>query len=78
MMVEVLDAKTRISDLLFIATHLIDVLEQENAALAHNRVDAVRNLLDQKTKLSRAYEIRVLGLIKSPDDLDDVEPAEIE
>lgn len=78
MMVEVLDAQTRINDLLFIAGHLIDVLEKENAALAHNRVEVVRDLLEQKTKLSRAYEIRVLGLVRSPDDLDGVERAELE
>lgn len=74
-MVEVLDPKTRVDDLLFIASHLIDILEQENTALAHNRVDVVNELVEQKVKLSRAYEIRVMGLEHSGQDFAGVEPA---
>jgi len=77
-MVEVLDPKTRVDDLLFIASHLIDILEQENTALAHNRVDVVNELVDQKVKLSRAYEIRVMGLEHSSQDFAGVEPALIQ
>lgn len=77
-MVEVLDPKTRVDDLLFIASHLIDILEQENTALAHNRVDVVNELVEQKVKLSRAYEIRVMGLEHSGQDFAGVEPALIQ
>ena len=72
-MAEVLDPQTRMDDLLFIAGHLIDVLEQENDALERNRYDQLRELVDQKTRLSRAYEIRVLGLAKTPDALEGVD-----
>lgn len=74
-MVEVLDAKTRVDELLFIANHLIEILEQENTALAHSRLDVVSELVDQKVKLSRAYEIRALGLQHSGQKFDDVDPA---
>lgn len=77
-MAEVLDSQTRVDDLLFIAGHLIDVLEQENVALTHNRMDLMHGLVEQKVKLSRAYEIRVLGLAKVPDSLSGVEPALVE
>lgn len=77
-MAEVLDSQTRIDDLLFITSHLIDILEQENTALAHNRIDLVHSLVDQKTSLSRAYEIRVLGLTKSMDGFDGIDPALLE
>lgn len=77
-MAEALDSQTRIDDLLFITNHLIEILEQENVALAHNRIDLVRSLVDQKTSLSRAYEIRVLGLTKSMDGFDGIDPALLE
>lgn len=77
-MVEVLDPQTRVDDLLFIASHLIDILEQENTALAHNRVDVVNELVDQKVKLSRAYEIRVMGMEHSGQDFAGVDPALIQ
>jgi len=77
-MAEVLDAQTHIDDLLFIAGHLIDILEQENTALTHNRTDLIRDLVDQKTRLSRAYEIRVLGLTRLPEGLDAIDPVLIE
>ena len=57
-----MDAGKRIDDLLFITNGLADLLEQENAALHSNRLDIVRSLLERKTTLSRAYEIRVFGM----------------
>ncbi|HEY9078894.1 hypothetical protein [Magnetovibrio sp.] len=57
-----MDAGKRIDDLLFITNGLADLLEQENAALRSNRLDVVQNLLERKTTLSRAYEIRVFGM----------------
>lgn len=77
-MAEVLDPQTRIDDLLFIASRLIEILEQENVALAHNHLDVIHELVDQKVKLSRAYEIRVLGLKKSPNSLTGVDKTQIE
>jgi len=77
-MAETLDAKTRVDDLLFIAAHLIDILEQENTALTHNKIDVVGDLLEQKIKLSRAYEIRVIGMEQSGQTLAGIEPALIE
>lgn len=74
-MAEVLDEKTRIEDLIFIAGHLIEILEQENTALAHNRLEVVDELLDQKIRLSRAYEIRGIGLRNSDCNFNDVDPA---
>ena len=54
-MAEVLDPKSRVDDLLFIAGHLIDLLETENIALKASKLDVVESLIEQKTKLSRAY-----------------------
>ena len=77
-MAEVLDSKSRVDDLLFIAGHLIDLLETENIALKASKLDVVESLIEQKTKLSRAYEMRVLGMQKSEQDFSDVEPVLIE
>jgi len=57
-----MDAGKRIEDLLFITNNLADLLEEENTALANNRLDIVQGLLERKTALSRAYEIRVFGM----------------
>jgi len=57
-----MDAGKRIDDLLFITNGLADLLEQENAALQSSRLDIVQSLLERKTTLSRAYEIRVFGM----------------
>jgi len=57
-----MDAGKRIEDMLFITNSLADLLEQENAALQSNRLDLVQSLLERKTTLSRAYEIRIFGM----------------
>ncbi|OEJ68729.1 hypothetical protein [Magnetovibrio blakemorei] len=62
-----MDASKRIEDLLFIASKLADLLEEENAALQNNRFDVVQKLLESKTALSRAYEIRVFGMKNEED-----------
>jgi len=77
-MAEVLDPKSRVDDLLFIAGHLIHLLEQENIALKASKLDQVAAMLEQKIKLSRAYEMRVLGMQKSEQNFSDVEPALVE
>jgi|GEM_PF-868756 len=73
-MAEVLEAKERIDDLLFIAQNLIKILEQENKALTEGRNNVVQDLLEQKIKLSRAYEIRVLGMDQPDQDYSEVDP----
>ena len=77
-MAEVLDSKSRVDDLLFIAGHLIDLLETENVALKASKLEVVESLIEQKTKLSRAYEMRVLGMQKSEQDFSDIEPVLLE
>jgi len=59
-MAEVLDEKTRVEDLLFIAGHLIKLLEQENAALSHNRIDKVKELLEQKSSSATHMKFALL------------------
>lgn len=62
-----MDAAKRIEDLLFITTNLEELLEAENAALKTNHLEVVHSLLERKTALSRAYEIRVFGLKQEHD-----------
>ncbi|MFC1674116.1 hypothetical protein ACFL12_08310 [Pseudomonadota bacterium] len=69
---------TRVDELLFITSHLIEILERENAALALGQHASVADLIEQKTKLSRAYEIRVLGMAQADEDYTEVEPALLE
>ena len=73
-----MDAATRIDDLMFITSHLIEILERENAALELNHMDVVAELVEEKTKLSRAYEIRILGMEHAEEDYSEVDPALIE
>ena len=54
----------KINDLIFIAGRLAGLLETENRALLKHRVADVKPLLEEKTKLCRAYESRVLALNK--------------
>lgn len=77
-MAEVLEAKERVDDLMFIAGHLIEILEKENRALQEHDYEVVRSLIEQKTKLSRAYEIRVLGMEKTKQNFDGIEAAVID
>ena len=77
-MTEVLDPQTRVDELLFLAGHLIEILERENAALESNRIDTVRELVEQKTMLSRAYELRVLGMEQAGQDLSEIDSDQIE
>lgn len=77
-MSEVLDPQTRVDELLFLADHLIDLLERENAALARQDLGPVREMVEQKTMLSRAYELRVIGMEQSGQDLSDIDPEQIE
>jgi len=75
-----MDAGKRIDDLLFITNNLADLLDQENAALKSNRLDIVQGLLERKTALSRAYEIRVFGMKQEQEhaEYDDIALANID
>lgn len=57
-----MDPNKRIEDLLFITSELVDLLGKENAALKNNQLDTVQGLLERKTALSRAYEVRIFGM----------------
>ena len=75
-----MDAGKRIEDMLFITTNLAELLEEENAALKSSRLDIVSGLLERKTTLSRAYEIRVFGMKQEQDtaEYDEADLANIE
>lgn len=62
-----MDASKRIGDLIAISQRLVELLNQENAALRANKPEQVQSLLDQKDELSRAYESRVTGLAEHVD-----------
>lgn len=62
-----MDASQRIEDLLFLTTNLAELLEEENAALKNDRLDVVKGLIERKTTLSRAYEIRIFGMKQDQD-----------
>lgn len=76
-MTEVLDPQTRVDELLFLGSHLIELLERENVALANQDLGPVREMVEQKTMLSRAYELRVLGMEQSGQDFSDIDPDQI-
>lgn len=69
-----MDPQTRIDDLLFIVTNLNEVLQLENEALEQGRHGQVSELVEQKVKLSRAYEVRVLGMKYADDSYVGVAP----
>ena len=57
-----MDINKRLTELIVISDQLASVLERENTALTHYDRDGVRALLDEKTRLGRAYESRMEGL----------------
>ena len=63
----------RISDLILISGHLAELLQRENAALREHRAQDVAGILEEKDKLSRAYESRLKGLAEHPAGLMDVD-----
>ncbi|MBF0246901.1 MAG: hypothetical protein HQL36_02340 [Alphaproteobacteria bacterium] len=73
-----MEPSKRLEDMLFLTEELAKLLEKENAALRTDRLDVVQELLERKTMLCRAYEIRVFGMKQddaqfSEDDLPNVE-----
>lgn len=64
-----MDANERVRDLIELTGLLTEVLEKENAGLKAHKAADVRALLEEKTKLARAYEGRIKGLREAPDSL---------
>ncbi|MGB0671881.1 MAG: flagellar export chaperone FlgN [Rhodospirillales bacterium] len=54
----------QMNDLIVISDNLASLLERENEALRQYRPDTVAEMLEEKNKLTKAYEIRVRGLAK--------------
>lgn len=62
-------AEGKLRDLIIISSSLIKLLEKENRALRDQKPQEVAALLEEKTKLARAYESRIKGLQEKPDAL---------
>ncbi len=61
-----MDAEERVADLIFISERLAEVLAKENVALRRRQVDDLGDLVREKQKLVRAYEIRMRGVKEDP------------
>lgn len=59
-----MDMKQRVDDLIVISGRLAELLARENEALRQRQSQVVAGLLDDKAKLSRAFETRVQGLVE--------------
>lgn len=57
-----MDINKRLTELIAISGQLANVLERENAALTHYERGGLQALLDEKTRLGRAYESRMEAL----------------
>ncbi len=68
-----MDMKQRVSDLIVITSRLAEILALENKSLRNHKVAEVALYVEDKSTLSRAYETRVLGIMKNPDELADVD-----
>ncbi|MEO5335832.1 MAG: hypothetical protein H7841_02900 [Magnetospirillum sp. WYHS-4] len=64
-----MDANEKVQDMIVITGHLADLLERENAALKAHRPGEVKAMLEEKTKLARAYEVGIKGLRDAPSSL---------
>jgi hypothetical protein len=61
-----MDANDKVQDLIVITSHLADVLEKENEALRTHKAAEVKALLEDKTRLARAYEHGIKTLREAP------------
>lgn len=68
-----MDASKRIMDLISITSELVDILDQENAALKEFRLHEIADLIKDKIIVSRAYEAHVHELVANPAVLNEVE-----
>ena len=62
-------AEERVEDMVVIGRRLAELLDKENAALRQRRTADVSALVDEKSKLSRAFESRFKGLAEHPEEL---------
>lgn len=67
-------AEIVVDDLVFACTHLCEVLEMENEALAARDVDGVRELTETKQALARMYEQAMRPVNDEPELLDRLTP----
>ena len=71
----IMDATSRIKDVLTVTTRFIELLTEENNALRGKRPEDVAGLVEDKAAVSRAYETLVSGLAKEPEALKAAAPA---
>jgi hypothetical protein len=65
-------------DVVFACTHLCDLLEVENEALAQHDALTVRELSENKAALTRLYERSMRPLFDDPSVIDELEPEQRE
>lgn len=65
-------------DIVWACTHLCDLLEYENQALANHDSLTVRELADNKAALARIYEQSVAPMADEPELVDTLEPEQKE
>ncbi|MHC8509148.1 MAG: hypothetical protein ACYYKD_07070 [Rhodospirillales bacterium] len=64
----------KVQDLAAIAGKLVDVLRRENEALRENSITDYNLLVDEKTALTRMFEVRVVSLSGRKADLSELNP----
>lgn len=70
-----MDTKDRALNLLSVVQRLCDILQTENKALAAYRPASIRSSIDEKTRLSKAYELLSKSLAGAPEELDQMDDA---
>lgn len=65
----IMDATSRIKDVLTVSTRFVELLTEENDALRGKHPEKVANLVEDKAIVSRAYETLVTRLTEEPDNL---------
>ncbi len=69
-----MDPNNRLNDLIVITGRLAELLQRENQALRQHRAQEVRDLLDEKSTLSRVYETRYKGIAEHPEIIEGADP----
>ena len=69
-----MDINKRLTELIDISSQLASVLERENTALTHYDRKSLQPLLDEKTRLGRAYESRMETLGGEAEALAEADP----
>ena len=66
-----MEPNRRIDDFVTITSQLIDILKKENQALKDHQYSDLKELLEDKTTISRVYETKLQTLEDQPDFLTD-------